>query len=229
MSDRESDLRRARALGDRTRQAIYLALRDAAGPLDVEALTALVGTHHTAVRQHLAKLEDAGLVVEERLPITGRGRPRIGYRAAAERADGAPYRTLAGLLAAAVRTGEGVREAGRAAGRRQPAPAGSSADPAPRSPVEALADQAAQLGFEPEIQPGPGDRSTILLRACPFADVAADAPEVVCDLHLGIAEGLAETIGGLTVEALHPGDPHAAGCRLEVCERPDREPRDRLR
>lgn len=218
MTERESDLRRARALGDRTRQAIYLALRDAEFALDVKTLTGIAGTHHTAVRQHLAKLLAAGLVVQEPLPSSGRGRPPIGYRAVPDPFLALPYRVLASLLASALRTGASVRDAGRAAGRsealRAPEPAGAGG----RSGLERLAEHTRSLGFDSEIRPGRGKSSTIVLRSCPFADVAADAPEVVCDLHLGIAEGLAEALGGVVVEGLRARDPWDAGCCLDVRE-----------
>lgn len=210
MSDSESDLRRARALGDRTRRTIFEALRTAAGPVDVVALTALAGTHHTAVRQHLAKLIDAGLVVAEQSAPHGRGRPRIVYRAVTHALEGAPYRSLASLLATAVGTGAGPRETGRAAGRAIAATARHD------DPVQALSGWAAEHGFEPDVRSRRGMRTTIVLRSCPFADVAVEAPGVVCDLHLGLAEGVAESVGGIEVRGLHPGDPRKAGCRLEL-------------
>ena len=53
-----------------------------------------------------------------------------------------------------------------------------------------------------------------MLGRCPFADVAATEPDTVCQLHLGLAEGLAEGLGGLEVERLMVKDAHRAGCRL---------------
>ena len=43
-------------------------------------LTEHFGLNHNAIRQHLAKLVDADLVVEDKAPSTGRGRPRLSYR-----------------------------------------------------------------------------------------------------------------------------------------------------
>jgi hypothetical protein len=54
------------------------------------------------------------------------------------------------------------------------------------------------------------------LHRCPLADVADVHPETVCELHLGLAEGLAEGLGGLTVERLAIKKAHRAGCRLTM-------------
>ena len=52
----------ARALGDPTRHEIFRYLIDAGDEVDVAELTNHVGLNHNAVRQHLTKLVDAGLV-----------------------------------------------------------------------------------------------------------------------------------------------------------------------
>jgi hypothetical protein len=57
-----------------------------------------------------------------------------------------------------------------------------------------------------------------VLRRCPFEEVAADDPDTICQLHLGLAEGLAESLGGVTVDRLTAKEAHRAGCRL-VLER----------
>ena len=54
----------ARALGDPTRHAIFRYIADGDGPADVAEITAHFGLNHNAIRQHLAKLISAGLVVE---------------------------------------------------------------------------------------------------------------------------------------------------------------------
>jgi predicted ArsR family transcriptional regulator len=55
-----------------------------------------------------------------------------------------------------------------------------------------------------------------VLTHCPFAEVAADDPGTVCQLHLGLAEGLAEGLGGLAVEGLTVKNARQAGCRLTI-------------
>ncbi len=66
----------ARALGDPTRNAIFRYVDAASDPVGVAELTDHFGLNHNAIRQHLAKLRDAGLVVEELATPSGPGRPR---------------------------------------------------------------------------------------------------------------------------------------------------------
>jgi hypothetical protein len=58
----------------------------------------------------------------------------------------------------------------------------------------------------------------------PFAEVAAADPDTICRLHLGLAEGLTEGLGGLTTERLTVRPARRAGCRLTV-RREATEPR----
>ena len=55
--------REARALGDPTRYRLFRYIADAPRPVGVAELTGYAGLNHNAVRQHLAVLKDAGLVV----------------------------------------------------------------------------------------------------------------------------------------------------------------------
>lgn len=55
-----------------------------------------------------------------------------------------------------------------------------------------------------------------MLRHCPFADVAADDPDSICSLHLGVAEGIAGLHGDVEVLGMVVRDPHRAGCRLQM-------------
>src|SRR5690242_17677378 len=95
-----------RALGDPTRHAIFAYVRDAPAPVGVAELTEHFGLNHNAIRQHLAKLREAGLVVEEHQPPAGPGRPPLRYRptpGAADRWGGSsPYEALAKMLLALV-------------------------------------------------------------------------------------------------------------------------------
>ncbi|MBK9179838.1 MAG: helix-turn-helix domain-containing protein [Acidimicrobiales bacterium] len=207
--------RQASALADPTRLRLYRYLRDADGPVDVAELTDLVGLHHTAVRQHLARLREAGLVDEAR-QATGRpGRPRLVYRAAGVEPTLVvtdAYRRLSMLLADALRAGgppsEAVRAAGRAAGRR-------AAEGVAIDGVTAFEEEARRLGFSPR-RVARGRSVELVLERCPFADVAAADPALVCGLHLGLAEGLADAVGGVEVLGLTVRDPHTAGCRLRL-------------
>jgi predicted ArsR family transcriptional regulator len=71
--------RQARALGEPTRHRIFGHLVSVGRPAGVAELTEVTGLHHNAVRQHLAKLVEAELVVESTERPMGRGRPRLAY------------------------------------------------------------------------------------------------------------------------------------------------------
>jgi predicted ArsR family transcriptional regulator len=71
--------RQARALGDPTRYRIFRYVAEATEPVSVAEITAHVDLHHNGVRQHLAKLCDAGLLLEETVR-GGPGRPSLRYR-----------------------------------------------------------------------------------------------------------------------------------------------------
>jgi len=213
MTVADSGQAQARALGDPTRHAIFRRLAEAPGPLTVAELTAAVGFHHTAVRQHLAKLGAAGLVVEETETRTTRGRPRLRYTvasAAAGRWGGpGPYERVAVLLAEALRTGASPEEVGRRSAREAIAP------PAAGGPVAAVAAEMARQGFEPTLRQR-RKGVEVVLGCCPYQAAALANPDAVCALHLGLARGMAEQVGGVEVEGLVPHDPRRAGCRLRL-------------
>ncbi len=203
-----------RALGDPTRHRLFRYIVDAGRPVGVQELTDLVRLNHNAVRQHLAVLRDAGLVVEEPEVRSRPGRPRLLYRLHPEVAGswGTPgaYAWLARLLSESVRDGVGAREVGRRDGRRRVATVGDG-----RDPVDVLEDELAERGFRPA-RVARGRRIDFVLGRCPFADVASVDPDTVCQLHLGLAEGMAEGLGGIEVDRLAARDARRAGCRLVV-------------
>jgi predicted ArsR family transcriptional regulator len=202
----------ARALGDPTRHEIFRYLVDTARPVDVAELTEHFSLNHNAIRQHLAKLVDAELAIEKTAPASGRGRPRLCYTLAPA-VEGrwgvtGPYERLSLLLTEIVRTGDSPVEVGRRAGRRQRLGSAGVIDP-----VAELADQMARQGFDPTVKQR-GDVVDVTLRTCPFATTALADPDTVCSLHLGIAYGIAESVGGLVIDELVPKDPRRAHCRL---------------
>lgn len=199
------DLLRAKALSAPSRVTILARLRRATSPLTAADLAEAMDMHHTAIREHLALLIDAGLVRGEPLPVIGRGRPRTGY-VAVRKADAAEaYRTLAAMLVEAVKSGQSARDAGRAAGSAVPV----SADGA----VATVRAEAERLGFEPTVRVR-GSLHEVVLTKCPFDELAVERPEIVCDLHLGIAEGVCAKAGGAVVEGIRLANPRKGGCRI---------------
>jgi predicted ArsR family transcriptional regulator len=206
--------REARALGDPTRYSLFRYIVDAPGPVGVGELTDYVRLNHNAVRQHLAVLKDAGLVTEE-VEDRGRpGRPRLLYRLHPEVAGswGTPgaYAWLAELLSDAIRRKQDPRQVGRQEGHRRAAELAGTG-----RRVDLLEKEMVRRGFRPT-RVERGHRVDFVLDRCPFAEVASSDPDIVCQLHLGLAEGLAEGFGGLEVEKLVVKNPHRAGCRLIV-------------
>ena len=120
-ADRAGDRQRlqAEALADPTRFAAYQHIRRAAQPLSVAEVTGAVGVHHTAVRAHLTKLRDAGLITESHAEPSGRGRPKLLYTAVDSTVGTGrdAYQELSSMLARVVREGSTPRLVGAAAGR----------------------------------------------------------------------------------------------------------------
>lgn len=210
----EEQQREARALGDPTRHRLFRYVAEASEPVGVAELTDFVQLNHNAVRQHLAVLKEAGLVVEEVEQRSRPGRPRLLYRLAPEAAGrwGTPgaYAWLASLLSDAVRRRLEPRQVGRQDGHRRGAELAGSGDR-----LDLLEDELERRGFRPT-RTERGRKVEFVLGRCPFADVAGPDPDTVCQLHLGLAEGLAEGLGGMEVEDLIAKDPRRAGCRLIV-------------
>ena len=203
----------ARALADPTRHRIFRYIAESGQPADVAEMTAHFKLNHNAVRQHLAKLVNAGLVVETTAAARGRGRPRLEY-SVHPTADGrwgvtSPYERLSVLLAEMVHRGDSPVEAGARAGRRHRV-AGSSAERA----LEGITAAMAREGFDPEVRHRRAS-TEIVLRNCPFESAALVDPDTVCALHLGIARGLAEGTE-LVVEDLIRRDPRRANCLLRL-------------
>jgi predicted ArsR family transcriptional regulator len=211
----------ARALGDPTRHAIFRYVADASDAVGVAELTDHFELNHNAIRQHLAKLVDAGLVVESTASSDGPGRPRLLYEVdpGAESRWGVigPYERLSLLLSEIIRTGDSPEEVGRRAGQEYRDSVTEAVDVATN-----MADVMARMGFEPEVRQR-GNRIDIVLDTCPFATTALADPDTVCGLHLGIAEGLAE--GTTTVvDELIIKDPRRAKCRLRLHVEPEGRP-----
>ena len=205
----------ARALGDPTRHSIFRYVAAKRRPVDVAELTAHVGLHHNAVRQHLARLVDAGLVEEASAPPQGRGRPRLVY-AVAPNVDSrwgvvGPYEQLTVLMSEIIRSGDSPVVVGERAGRAASGDVDASDSGA--DPVDVLVEQMARYGFEPTATQQ-GDAVDILLHTCPFETTALADPDTVCGLHLGIARGVAAARGGLVVDELVRNDPREARCVL---------------
>src|SRR5690606_36037359 len=125
------------------------------------------------------------------------------------------YEALSMMLLELLRGEQTPREVGRAAGRRLALEHGTEA-----STIETLDAVARRLGFEPSVRESRTGVDVVLDR-CPFVGPATAAPEVVCDLHRGIAEGIAEQAAdSAVIDDLVIRPPRTAGCRIVVDPRP---------
>ena len=203
----------ARALGDPTRHEIFRYVADAGTPVAVAELTEYFGVNHNAIRQHLAKLVSARLVLESKAEASGPGRPRLVYEIdpTAESRWGVtgPYEQLSLWLAEIIRSGESPIEVGRRLGRRF-----RSSKSKTRDAVADLERAMARAGFEPEVRRR-GDHVSMVLANCPFKSTAVADPDIVCALHLGLAEGVTDG-SHVIVDELIAKDPRRAKCRLQL-------------
>jgi predicted ArsR family transcriptional regulator len=202
----------ARALGDPTRYAIFRHIWRAGRPVGIAELNDVFPFNHNAIRQHLAKLLSAGLVVEAKAQTSGPGRPRLVYEidptVEGQWGTTGPYERLSRLLVEIIRTGLEPEEVGRRAAEqfRVESPSGDV--------VADISAAMARQGFEPDVRAVRGG-AEIVLQNCPFVSAAVADRGTVCALHLGIAEGLADPTPGAVTE-LVGYDPRKAGCRLRI-------------
>jgi predicted ArsR family transcriptional regulator len=196
------DLEVLKALGDETRYAMYRELAQSTTPLSAQDLAEALGLHANTVRLHLERLRDAGLVEAEVVHRGTVGRPQHLYSLAA----GAPglgfdppaHALLAGLLGAlAERVGADADDAadtghawGVAAGKRARS----------RNCLRALSSELTRLGFEPVADDAADGPVRVEFLHCPFRELAEAYPELVCNLHRGLCEGVVDQVGGGMVE-----------------------------
>lgn len=192
-----------RALSSPVRTRLLEVLRAEPG-LDAAALADRLELHINTVRTHLNLLHEAGLidaVAEQRVRP---GRPRLLYRVTDAAPRGAPerddgYRFLATILASYLRanvadTSAAAEHAGQAWGgfvMDKPAP---FTQVGPREGIDRLVAMLAELGFAPELDQTDPDRPRVVLRRCPFLDVARDNQDVVCAVHLGLMRGALDAL-----------------------------------
>ena len=213
-----------KALGDNTRYAIYLELARAGSPRSTADISESLALHPNTVRPHLERMREVGLLEVEADGRGSVGRPQHRYALAAD----APSlgleppafpllaRMLVPLAAAAELEPDDVALAGAEAGRAMATANGPlAAIPVTRrSCVGAVTAMLSELGFDPAVA-SDDDLATIAFTHCPFAELAAAHPEVVCHLHRGLIQGYVEQIGGASVErfgTLADRDP----CQVEL-------------
>lgn len=186
------DLLTLKALADETRFELYRELGASPAPRTAQELADRLGLHPNTVRLHLERLREAGVVAVEARHRGTVGRPQHRYALA----PGAPglgfdppaHVLLAGLLASLAETigadPDDATAVGRAWGAR-------AAQRAPMGPcLTALRLELERLGFEPATTGDEVETARIDFLHCPFRELAEAYPDLVCNLHRGICEGM---------------------------------------
>ncbi len=204
-----------KALGDNTRYAIYLELARAAAPRSTAEVAETLGLHANTVRPHLERMREVGLLAVHPDNRGSVGRPQNRYALAPDApslgleppAFPVLARMLTDVAAAAGAQAHLSAETGADQGREladvhaaRAAESGMDGRRPRASCLEAVTAMLAELGFDPAVVNGDG-LATIAFTHCPYAELAAAHPEVVCHLHRGLIEGFVESIGGAGVEA----------------------------
>lgn len=171
----------------------------------VADLAAALGQHTNTVREHLDSLVEGGLVVRRVRQASGRGRPATEYQARPiEQTQPTlrQYAALVGALASHIETTSadpfaealavGARWGETLATGRAAEGSGTAARRAANARRQVVQIMN-ELGFAPE----PDGRAAIVrLRRCPLLGTAKAHPEVVCGVHLGVARGVLQVLGG---------------------------------
>jgi predicted ArsR family transcriptional regulator len=214
----------ARALGEETRFNIYRAICISDDPIAVSALADTFSLHPNAIRQHLARLEQAGLVVSRAdRDGVGAGRPRRLYESSPRPLEFThpPHsmRSLVAVLAEAidalpsdhrtlVRFG---RSWGRSWATRRKRELNGSSPRSRRGRAELLARELRDWGWRPTTT-REGPRMHLSTGHCLFREViGADTNGRCCALEEGLLSGLVEALVNGHAKVVR-----ADGCHLSV-------------
>jgi predicted ArsR family transcriptional regulator len=209
-------------LADELRQRLYRFVTAQPGPVTRDEAAAAVGISRKLAAFHLDKLTAAGLL-EATTPDPASRRPGPGrapkaYRpAAAEVAVSVPqrrYELLGELLAQAI-VADGpasttrhtaqqlARERGQALGERVRTER-RLGRLGPERALTVVSELLAACGYAPARASIQGQ---LVLRNCPFQQLARRAPELVCRLNQEFMAGLLAGLGARRVEAVLQPDP----------------------
>lgn len=187
-------------------------------PLTLPALVQYSGLHENTVRGHLEQLLADGYITRSPGAPSGRGRPAWLWSAVKLEPDTNTYAQLAAVLAnTIIETSPNPVATATQAGRDWGVKIAQSKDLKDQTDSEkeldpqtgrtALVDLLDDLGFAPATSE---TNEMIELKRCPLLQAAAEFPEVVCSVHLGLIHGAAQEIGmdsqGTTlIPFTHPG------------------------
>lgn len=215
LDSRISDL--TSSLGDPTRRAIYIAVRESAESMTTSKVAELFDIHPNVARHHLDRLADDGYLKvghQRRSGGPGAGRPAKTYESTNKEVSVhfAPRRfeMLTEMLFKVIdelsppNVSEIAERVGREYGKELAAEIGAPDDPGYDEAVQAVASAMTGLGFsvDPDV-----DGQRLLTSHCPFGETATNHPDVICSLDRGIVGGL---FGALSVPCDPVVYPHKA-------------------
>jgi predicted ArsR family transcriptional regulator len=189
------------SLGDPTRRAIYLAVRDADEAKSVVEVAELFGVHPNVARYHLDHLVESGYLRVKRVSTgPGAGRPAHHYESTGREIHvdlpSQSFELLARMLLRVLQRIGSVDGAelaylvGLSHGEELAATLGVPGDV--NTTVEAVAETMRGLGFRISTEgPECGYQTT----HCPFGKVALENPRIVCALDRGLVMGLMSALG----------------------------------
>ncbi len=189
----------AKALGEETRFAIFRRIADAPDSLTVKDLVAQLGMHHSAIRIHLNKLEEAGLIISRKRHKKGVvGRPQLAFlpspHALSITLPPRNYQLLARLamdMVAANSKGQDPEDFGHEWGRTYMRDRGRRVDgplPLPEA-VRILHQELGRLGSSSRVVPIDGG-CDLIDRNCVFGELAPHYDGAVCRLHQAVMRGM---------------------------------------
>ena len=190
-----------KVLADPSRYAIYQEVARAEDPLSTTEIAERLDLHPNTVRLHLEKMREAGLLAVSTDRHGSVGRPQHRWAAVPQapvaRAWSRPASACSPIswpswpprepLDAAT-----VAAVGRGAGAGASRPAGCLAGAAPgRRACRRSWTSSPTWASTRASSPADGEtQATISFTHCPFRELAALYPDVVCQLHRGITEGI---------------------------------------
>jgi predicted ArsR family transcriptional regulator len=201
---------------------LWETLRARREPTTLRALAEAADLHENTVREHVDALVATGLATRSPAASSGRGRPAWLYQATDQDPEaGSEYAGLAAALAYTIhhRSPAPVDDAlaaGRDWGRDLATRRGATPErtaTAARRRVVALLDD---LGFAPETD---GRAASVRLTRCPLLAAAQRYPDVVCGVHLGLAQGALEEYGAEPAGARLLPFAEPGACRLHLAAR----------
>lgn len=226
LSDSISDL--TSALGDPTRRAVYIAIRESTGSMSTAGIAELFDIHPNVARHHLDKLAGDGyLDVTHRRPNgrtgPGAGRPAKYYAVSSKQIDvhfpTHRHDVLSDMLVRIIDriAPDDIREVAEAVGaevgRELAGEIGSPDDTGYEGAVKAVVRAMTGIGFGVSSDVA-GQR--LLMSHCPFGETAAAHPEVVCSLDRGMVRGLMGSLEHACEPILHPAASSDRDCVTEV-------------